>query len=451
MTVRHEPLVDRLRAAAWRSPWWWGWVLLSLVLVPLLSFRHQSELVGCYLPAAQRALAGQSLDGDGGWVYPPFFLLPVLPLAWLPVALARMAWCAMLVGCAVHATRSIWNTLMLDESFRMAVKVPARFFAFTIGLGLAAAGHAITPLGYQSHDLVVMALICSGAWHGARAFRWLGDRLDPARERAAGVRFGLAASCKVMPALFLPVLVAERRLRAACWMAFTGLVAAALFDTLTLVCFGRAHFVAWLRLAAGGSDLTSSGGGRWASWNHLNQSGTGILGRLMVPTPPDMRLGHECMVVAVGDSARRVVLGLWVLLVTAIVLTVAWRTSLAPRSRLRRQGTRAAMHALAATGATACAYLLVAPQASNYHFAPVAIAAAAMLGWLVAHGRDRLMVACLVVMMLVEVSPGRDLLGDRLANIKLAYGSVGLCAVVGLIGALRVMVRSARPEPAACA
>lgn len=438
---------DRMLAAAWRRPWLWGWIVASAALVPLLSFRRQSELTGCYLPAAARVLAGQELPGPEAWVYPPFFVTPVLPLTMLPVSVARMIWCTALVGCAVLSARCIWNTLMLDDAFRLAVKVPWKFFAFVIMLALASAGHAIVPLGYQSHDLVVMALLCLGAWHGADAFRALGDRLDPARERASGVCFGLAASCKVMPVLFLPVLVAERRWRGAWSMALTGVACAAVFDAVAWVSTGRSHFVAWLRLAAGGSDLTAAGGGRWGAWNPLNQSGTGILTRLMVPTPPALELGHECMIVPVGEEGRRVVLGAWVLLLVGTVLVVAWRTSLAIRPRARREGCVTSMHALATVGAASCAYLLVSPHASNYHFAPVAIAAAAMLGWLLSRGRDLTMIACLSVMIGIELTPGRDVLGGRLADIKLAYGSVGLCALAGLVGALRVMVRSARVRP----
>jgi hypothetical protein len=416
-----------------------------MALVPLLSFRRQSELMGCYLPAAERALAGQALPGAEAWVYPPFFLLPVVPLTFLPVALARMSWCVLLVGCAVLSARCIWNTLMLDERFRLAVKVPWKFFTLTILLALASAGHAIVPLGYQSHDLIVMAGICLGTWFGARAFPALGDQLDAGCERMAGAYLGLAASCKVMPALFLPVLATERRWRAAFIMALTGVVSALAFDMVAWMCTGRMHFITWLGLAVTGSDLTASGGGRWGAWNPLNQSGTGILTRLMVPTPPALGLEHECMIVPVGASGRRVVLGAWLVCVVGAVMLVAWRTSLAPRPRTRREGCALAMHVLATSGAVACAYLLVAPHTSNYHFAPVAIAAASMLGWLLARGSDRTLIGCLAIMICIELTPGRDVLGGRLTDLKLAYGSVGLCALAGLVGALRVMVRSSRP------
>jgi hypothetical protein len=48
-------------------------------------------------------------------------------------------------------------------------------------------------------------------------------------------------------------------------------------------------------------------------------------------------------------------------------------------------------------------------------------------------------------MILIELIPGRDVIGGRLADIKLAYGSVGICAFMAMLGALRVMVRAARP------
>ena len=85
----------------------------------------------------------------------------------------------------------------------------------------------------------------------------------------------------------------------------------------------------------------------------------------MVPTPTDRGLDYECMLVAVGDGGRRIVLAAW-------------------------------------------------------------------------------MVICIGVMILIELIPGRDVIGGRLADIKLAYGSVGICAFMAMLGALRVMVRASR-------
>ena len=48
------------------------------------------------------------------------------------------------------------------------------------------------------------------------------------------------------------------------------------------------------------------------------------------------------------------------------------------------------------------------------------------------------------LMILIELIPGRDVIGGQLADIKLAYGSVGICAFMAMLGALRVMVRASR-------
>jgi len=432
-------------AAFWKRPWLWGWVIASLVCVPLLSFRHQSELTGCYLPAARRFSEGLALPGAGGWLYPPVFVVPVLPLVWLPLPVARILWCLGLVGCAVLSARCIWEALMGDAAFRKSMKSPARFLVLVLGLALSSAGHAVVPLGYQSHDLVVMALICAATLQGVRALDPLRSQHAKRHERMSGTCLGLAASCKVMPVLFLPALVADRRWRASLWMGVTGVACAVGFDLVSWALTGRPHFIAWLHLAAGGSDLTASGGGRWSSWNPLNQSMTGVLSRLMVPTPSTLGLEHECMLVAVGESGRRVVLACWELLVVGILLITTWWTSRMWRERFGVQGAAPVLHVVALAGAVSCAYLVIAPHTSNYHFAPVAIAAAAMLAWLVTRGRDPTMIACLAIMIGLSLLPGRDVLGSRLTDIKLAYGSIAICAVSGLVGALRVMVVSARP------
>jgi len=431
---------DRSHASRRPGPWLIGWGVASVALVLLLSFRRQSELIGCYLPAARRVLEGLALPGPEGWVYPPVFTLPVLPLIALPVWLARAVWCLLLVTAVTLALRWMWRALVLDAAFRQAMVRPRRFVAFVLLVLGASLGHVLSPMTYQAHDVIVLALVSAGAFQGARAATEIASPARGAGERRAGICFGLAASFKVMPVLFLPVLVAQRRWRAAFAMGCTGLLSAAAFELLTWLGTGRAHLPAWLRLASSGSDLTASGGGRWGAWNPLNQSGTGILTRLMVPTPTDRDLDHECMVLAVDESTRRVVLGCWVLGVIAALLLVAWRTARSTRPGVVTAGGSPALHAVAAAGATACAYVLVAPHASNYHFAPLMLAAAAMAAWLAARSRDATILIALGLMILIELIPGRDVLGGRLSDIKLAYGSVGLCALAGLVGAMRVMV-----------
>ncbi|NBX25957.1 MAG: DUF2029 domain-containing protein, partial [Planctomycetes bacterium] len=315
-----QATLRRILTAIWRRPWLHGWWMVSVVAVPLLAFRHQSELMGCYLPASHRVIAGLSLPGPERWVYPPAFLLPVLPLAALPVAAARLVWALGMVTCVVVGVRSIWNAAMQDAAFREAVRSPARFLAIVLGLACTSIGHAIVPLSYQSHDPVVFALLCAAA--GALAIAapppvW--------RDRRAGACLGMAASCKVMPVLFLPALAAARRWRAALVMGLTGVVVAVAFDVGSVLLTGKAHFPAWLALARGGADLGSSGGGMWGDWNPLNQSGTGILHRLMVPTPPSLGLEHECMVIELSPTARRLVLTGWVVGVVATLLLVSWR------------------------------------------------------------------------------------------------------------------------------
>jgi hypothetical protein len=207
------------------------------------------------------------------------------------------------------------------------------------------------------------------------------------------------------------------------------------------IVFMLLSLAAW-RLAAGGADVSTAGGGRWGAWNPLNQSGTGILSRFITPTPPERGLGHDIMIVQLGETARRVVLGGWVLLVLGGLLVASAITS----RRIRVRGCGASVPAfwsVAVIGATSCAYLLVAPHASNYHFAPVAIAAAGMAGWWIARGVDWCMLLCLAVMVAIELVPGRDVLGGRLTDLKLSLGSVGACALAGLVGSVRVMFRSA--------
>lgn len=429
-------VIQALCDGFWRRPWLHAWWMVSLVAVPLLAFRHQSELTGCYLPACQRVLKGLPLPGPEWWVYPPAFTVPVLPLTTLPVAMARVVWALTTITCVMIGVRAIWNAAMQEPDFREAVKRPVRFMVFAIGLACTSLGHAIVPLSYQSHDPLVFAMLCLGADAMARLGREAGRH-----DRQAGVWFGLAASCKVMPILFLPALAAARRWRAALVMGLTGVAVAVGFDLVSLGWTGKAHFLDWLELARGGADLGSSGGGRWGDWNPLNQSGTGILHRLTVPTPPAMGLQHECMIVELGPASRRLLLLAWVAGTIGLLLTVSWRAW-----RSGPDADSPPLRALAWVGAVACGALLVAPQASNYHFAPVGIAAAAMLAWMVRSRGDAWLVVTLVIMALIEFTPGRDVIGGRWTDIKLAYGSVGICALLACLGDCRVAMLAGRPK-----
>jgi hypothetical protein len=432
MPVRLQTLFDGF----WRRPWLHAWWMVSLVAVPLLAFRHQSELMGCYLPASDRVLQGLPLPGPERWVYPPAFTMPVLPLAMLPVALARVVWALVTVACVMVGVRAIWNAAMEDLAFREAVKRPARFLVFVTGLACTSLGHVIVPLSYQSHDPLVFAMLCVAAVTLARR-----DLEASRQDRRTGVWLGLAASCKVMPVLFLPALAAARRWRVAIVMGVTGVVVALGFDLASLAWTGKSHFLDWLQLARVGADLGSSGGGMWGDWNPLNQSGTGILHRLTVPTPPTLGLQHECMIVALDPASRRVMLLAWVAGVTGLLALVSWRAW-----RVRSDAASPPLRALAWVGAVSCGALLVAPQASNYHFAPVGISAAAMLAWMVRGRADAWLVTSLVLMAAIELTPGRDVLGGRWTDIKLAYGSVGICALLACLGGCRVALLAGRPE-----
>ncbi|MBU6210481.1 MAG: hypothetical protein KGR22_11285, partial [Planctomycetes bacterium] len=144
-------------------------------------------------------------------------------------------------------------------------------------------------------------------------------------------------------------------------------------------------------------------------------------------------------------DGRRIVLATWILAMIGTLLWFCWRTAQRVGEGDSGRCESGSLWAVATAGATASTYVLIAPHSSNYHFAPIAIAAAAMIGWMLTRSRDTLMMVCLGTMILIEVIPGRDVIGGRLADIKLAYGSVGICAFMAMIGALRVMVRASRP------
>src|SRR5690606_36496310 len=143
---------------------------------------------------------------------PPFFALPFIPLAGLPISIALPVWYAcnlMLWGSVVGLViRQIWP--LLSEQ-------PAKFQRWCLGLiGLLSLRFLISPLEYHSHDYIVFLCVIL-------AVHDLGRK----RSGRAGWWTGLATACKATTLLFLAVFVLQGR-----WRAVAGFVSAATTATL---------------------------------------------------------------------------------------------------------------------------------------------------------------------------------------------------------------------------
>ncbi len=377
--------------------------------------------------AAERLIEGAEIyrtdDAIPAFSYPPFMALAYLPFHLLPEDhVRRSAWYLvnlLLLGLAIDLLRPSLAPLWRDA--------PGRSFPVFAGL-LAALSfvHLASPIENESHDLIVLALIAGMV---------MADRQRA--EGAAGAMAGLAAAAKATPLLFLPILLWQRRWRAAAAMVAAILAATLLPDLL----FPRAEGGLWVEawygtfVARTGPGAAADAAGAWASWNALNQSLAGSLHRLLTPVPApagdmfDVSLWAPDPAVAKGIilAAQAAVLAL---LVRAVRLLPGMPRMPAAELGLFRYGTASAV---------VSAMLLLSPMSSKSHFCVLILP----LSWCLAdfwfRERDRVVGTLLAAAFLLGLSSARDLLGRPLVNELQARGSTALCALVCLIATARVL------------
>jgi len=406
---------------------------VSLALAAAMTCaRHKPGMTVVYRKAAERFLRGEQFyrpQEKMAFTYPPCFVLPYLPLAYLPENLARLIWyfanfC--LLGAIVAITLRMVTPLMHASGQRGGRRA---IVAYGL-IGLLSARFLISPIEYQSHDLIVYLFVMLGirAWSDGRGV-------------AAGAWAGLAAACKATPLLFLPVFLWQRRVRAAVVLASVLVVATLVPDLLSpdpdeplWVLSWHAKFVS--HVDAGAAPRAD---GAWESWSTMNQSLSGTLHRLS--TPVEHATSDRWDVCLYPLSARQselLAIGLK-LAVLGLVLAI---TRPGPLARMRP--SERAFCTLGQGGAILCAMLLLSPMTSKQHFcvlfAPITFCVVDFLY----RRRDPIVAATLATMLLLGALAGKDLVGPAIHQQLAAYGSLTLCTLLGLLACSHIVVCRAR-------
>lgn len=183
----------------------WRWVVLLAVgfataATVLTLFRQAGELP-VYTTAAERDLRGEQFyrpDDPPAFTYPPFSVLPFVPLTGLPPLLRKTPWWianfSLLAGSLWLLTCMVWPVL------RAGVHAGrARPWIAATAIGLLSGRYLITALNYQSTDYIVLFCVVAA-----------GYGLSRSKGPAAGAFAGLATAMKATPLLFLPVLIWQR-------------------------------------------------------------------------------------------------------------------------------------------------------------------------------------------------------------------------------------------------
>jgi hypothetical protein len=210
------------RAAAgrrWIAPVIYGVLGLELAVVVAFAAGYNALDFRIYMWGGHAVLHDDRLYlalAYGHWfTYSPFAAIVFVPVATLPLAVARVLWDLVSVAALAYSC-----VLLL----KLAGYRPSRLMV----AGVVAAAMALDPV-YETLflgqiNLILLALILTDIW---RVSRGPGDGLS------AGIGIGVAAAIKLTPAIFIVFLLLARRTKAA-------LVAAATFVACGLIGFAVA-------------------------------------------------------------------------------------------------------------------------------------------------------------------------------------------------------------------
>ena len=228
-----------------------------------------------------------------GFTYPPFAALVMLPLAYLPFALAMVV--SVTATVLVSALLLWW--LVDPIARRMGW---TRWFALAVAICLAAAFEPMREtVDFGQVNMLLLALVAADLLCLVRpGYAARTDRRDPARYRRwAGVGIGLATAIKLTPGIFIVYLLVTRRWRAAITASGTA-AAATLFAAAVAPDASREFWTTALWDTDRVGDLSFVS----------NQSLRGVVARLD-PTHPSTLA--------------------WLVLVVAAVVVWAWRVRIA--------------------------------------------------------------------------------------------------------------------------
>lgn len=394
------------------------WCVLTLLIVAFATvqtvfIRKPGELP-VYLKAADRMIAGEPIyrtDDGPAFSYPPFFVLPFIPLALLPERVADFVWnlvnlaqAAGVVGLLFAIMRRVTRNRTPGIAWLgLAVLLSARLF--------------VSPLEYRSHDFIVALLLLGGLVASIEK-----------RESYAGLLLGLATACKATPLVFLPMLIVQRRFKAAGVFVAACLLVTLLPDLLFPAASGRSWSAQWYGVFVSKVDAAGPAvaHGAWRAWNPLNQSLSGTLYRLTSDCETPEFAAYDVAPFPLAPVPKRIL----TLLVLASVYLVSLYCCYYAGKRRESLPTRS-WSDTALWSVLIAETLLLSPMTSKTHFAPLVLGVAlAVLANLHAAKRNWLLAAGLTVLFLVGTCMAKDIVGRHIGTWALIAGSLTWCALI---------------------
>lgn len=410
------------RGLALKRRFVFAYLLGALVLsVGITCVRSRAGMTAVYQKAAERFVQGEQFyrpDDPAAFTYPPFFVLPYLPLSALPETAARTAW-YFANFCLLAAV--VWLTLrMIDPVIQQGARQgKARARTAYLLIAVFAGRFLISPVEYQSHDLLVYALLmlAISAWAAE------------ANGRAGGWT-GIAAACKATPLLFLPVFLAQGRTRAVLLLVLALVLATFLPDLMVANPDRQPWVISWYQKFVSKVDAASApdAKGAWVSWNLLNQSLSGTMYRLFTPIAEKTPLRWNVCLYPLGSRSLQAITLALKLAILGLLVWIAWPGRLRGQSPCERT-----FCTLGQGAAVLCAMLLLSPMSGKQHFCLLFAPLSFCLVDFLYRRRDPFVGLTLAMLFLFGALAGKDVVGGPLHRQLAAYGSLTWCTLACLL------------------
>jgi len=387
-----------------------------------------SDWQNVFVRAARRLQAGEPLYRPGdNYTYPPAMAMLSVPLANLPASLSLWSWYLVNVGATATTFLCAWRL----AGGPALTDLPARWQAMLSIAALLAGRFFVAPLENRQFDMVIAALLLAGGYQLWRGHGLLGAAL-----------LGGSAAMKCTPLLFAPYLIWRGKVKAACVLVAVAAILNLLPDVLWPQPGGGWYLETWYTYYL--AEVGRFAPGVWLGGGLGSQSLGGLFNRFMrFASPLSMEpLRGQPLELAQGTLlvVRALVYGMGLLLLAV----TAWRFG--------RPGTAAGTEGASSPGpvsfdrlrigmesaAVVCLMLLLSPMSSKAHYV-VLLLPCLILARLAVERRPPWLVALLVVLAVTGPLTAKGLLGRRLGDLALEWGSptwFALCSLVGIWAAL---------------
>ncbi|MDA0660109.1 MAG: glycosyltransferase family 87 protein [Planctomycetota bacterium] len=411
MDLRPTGSVELAHRARWARR---GLVLVLLAL--LLPFvRHRSELP-VYVKAASRYLVGEQFyrsDDPPSFAYPPFLVLPFTALAPFDGYPLAVLWWLANLSLGLISIDAITKLVRPTVVRGVAQGKPPAWIPCVV-IGILGGRFAVSPLEYQSNDLIVLCLFLATLTAMAMGVT---TRL--------GLWGGLATACKATPLLLLPVLLWQRQFTAAVYFCITLVLATLVPDLLVRNPHQELWVMTWYHQFVSKVEIAQSPAaeGAWIRWNPLNQSLAGTIYRLSTPIPDD----GERINVAVVHLSPRQQQHCTLLVQLAVLVVLAWATRLLTTIAHTIDRSRTL---LGQGGCILCAMLLLSPMSSTQHFVALVVPITYLVIAFLYGSRSLWLGVVLGVFFLLGPLGAQDIVGSFWADHLQAYGGTTLFTLI---------------------